>query len=49
MNMQDVKIIYAEEKYIPSFHQTLGQVASEKIYIEMIEAPPLESVATFQD
>jgi ribosomal protein S18 acetylase RimI-like enzyme len=41
-------IVYADEKYFPSFHQTLGAVARERIYIEMLEAPSLEQVADFQ-
>jgi len=43
-----VQIIYPSEKYFASFHQALSQVASERIYIEMIEAPPLEKVSGFQ-
>lgn len=45
---QEIKIIYANEKYIPSFHALLDRVARERIYIEMIEAPPIESTITFQ-
>lgn len=43
-----IEIIYANEKYFPSFHQALSVVAKERVYIEMIEAPPLEKVASFQ-
>ncbi|MCC7405812.1 MAG: GNAT family N-acetyltransferase [Bdellovibrionales bacterium] len=43
-----IKIIYANEKHFPSFHQALSIVAKERVYIEMIEAPPLEKVASFQ-
>lgn len=43
-----IEIIYANEKYFPSFHQALSIVAKERVYIEMIEAPPLEKVASFQ-
>ncbi len=43
-----IKVIYANEKYFPSFHEALSVVAKERIYIEMIEAPPLEKVASFQ-
>ncbi len=42
------KIIYANEIYFPSFHETLSAVAKERVYIEMIEAPPLEKVSKFQ-
>lgn len=47
-NSTDYKIIYPSEKYFRSFHRTLGDVASEQIYIEMVEAPPIESVVEFQ-
>ncbi len=43
-----IEIIYANEKYFPSFHEALSIVAKERVYIEMIEAPPLEKVASFQ-
>lgn len=43
-----IEIIYANEKYFSSFHQALSSVAKERVYIEMIEAPPLEKVASFQ-
>ncbi len=43
-----INVIYANEKYFPSFHEALSAVAKERIYIEMIEAPPLEKVASFQ-
>lgn len=43
-----VQIIYPTEKYFASFHQALSKVASERIYIEMIEAPPLEKVSAVQ-
>lgn len=46
--MQDVQIIYADEKYISSFYKTLGQVAAEKIYIEMTEPPPFDKTEAFQ-
>lgn len=42
------KVIYPDEKYFPSFHEAVSVVAKERIYIEMIEAPPLEKVASFQ-
>lgn len=43
-----IEIIYPNEKYFSSFHSALSTVAKERIYIEMIEAPPLEKVASFQ-
>lgn len=43
-----VEIVYPSEKYFPSFHEALSFVAKERIYIEMIEAPPLEKVSSFQ-
>ncbi|MBP9112755.1 MAG: GNAT family N-acetyltransferase [Polyangiaceae bacterium] len=42
------QIIYPSEKYFKSFHETLDAVARERIYIEMIEAPSLERVISFQ-
>lgn len=44
----DVQIQYANEKYFESFHKSLDLVARERIYIEMIEGPPLASVTDFQ-
>lgn len=43
------QIIYPNELYFKSFHDALSIVAKEKIYIEMIEAPPLEKVVGFQN
>jgi RimJ/RimL family protein N-acetyltransferase len=43
-----LKIIYGQEKYFSSFYQTLDAVAKEHIHLEMVEAPPLEVVSTFQ-
>ena len=42
------RVIPADLKYIPSFYETLTLVARERIYIEMIEPPPLEKVIGFQ-
>ena len=44
-----IEIIYPSEKYFKSFHEALSVVAKERIYIEMIEAPPIEKVALFQN
>ena len=46
--MSTASIVYANEKYFPSFHAALAVVAAEKIFLEMIEAPSLEKVASFQ-
>lgn len=43
-----VEIIYADPDYIPSFYQALSSVASERIYIEMIEPPTYENVKKYQ-
>jgi RimJ/RimL family protein N-acetyltransferase len=42
------EIIYPSEIYFKSFHEALSIVAQERIYIEMIEAPPLEKISKFQ-
>lgn len=44
-----VEIIYPSQKYFKSFHAALDSVAKERVYIEMIEAPPLEKVSAFQN
>jgi RimJ/RimL family protein N-acetyltransferase len=43
-----VEIVYPSEKYFSSFHEALSKVASERVYIEMIEAPSLDKVSAFQ-
>lgn len=43
-----VIVAYATQSLIPSFHACLDAVAKERIYIEMVEAPPLEKVTGFQ-
>lgn len=48
MKLETIEIIYPSEKLIPSFHTALDLVAREKIYIEMIEAPPLDKVIAHQ-
>ncbi|MBK7960643.1 MAG: GNAT family N-acetyltransferase [Bdellovibrionales bacterium] len=42
------EIIYPTGKYFKSFHEALSTVAKERVYIEMIEAPPLDKVSSFQ-
>lgn len=44
----EIEIIYPSEKYFASFHEALSSVARERVYIEMIEAPPFEKVSAFQ-
>ena len=46
--MKNIKIIYPEERFFDSFREALQAVAAERIYIEMIEAPPLEKIRKFQ-
>ena len=43
-----IEIVYGEEEYFKSFRQALDVVAKERIYLEMIEAPSLEKIASFQ-
>ena len=43
-----VKIVPGREDLIPSFYKALKTVANEKIYIEMIEPPPIDKVTNFQ-
>lgn len=43
-----LQVQYATKELIPSFYKTIDQVAKEKIYIELVEAPPFESTLTFQ-
>ncbi len=47
--MNDIQIIYGDTKYIESFHKALSYVANERIYIEMIESPPIDKVKEFQE
>ncbi len=42
-----IKIIRAEEKYIPGFRENLDSVAREEKFILFLEAPPLSSVEEF--
>lgn len=43
-----IEIKYAQECFFESMRNSLDTVAKERMYIEMIEAPPLEKVAAFQ-
>ncbi len=44
----NIQIIYPTEQYFKSFYEALSMVAKERIYIEMVEAPPFENVSSFQ-
>jgi RimJ/RimL family protein N-acetyltransferase len=46
--VDSVEIIYAREELIESYHACLDAVARERVYLDMIEAPPLEKVRRFQ-
>lgn len=46
--LDSIKIVYPSESYFESFYEVLSKVAQERIYIEMVEAPPLEKVIGFQ-
>lgn len=43
------RIVYASEQYFKSYHETLAAVAKERVYLEMVEAPPFEKVVSFQN
>lgn len=43
-----VEVIYACADLIPGYYECLKHVAGERIYLEMIEPPPLEKVIGFQ-
>jgi ribosomal protein S18 acetylase RimI-like enzyme len=43
-----VKVQYGSIDLIPSFYEALCSVAAERLYLEMIEPPPLEAVTGFQ-
>ena len=43
-----VEVAYARLDLVESFHACLDAVARERVYLEMIEAPPLEKVRKFQ-
>lgn len=44
----NIEIKYADEFLIPGFYDALSVVAKERIYIEMIQPPPIEKVTEFQ-
>ncbi len=43
-----IEIVPAEPYLIPSFYEALKSVASERIYLEMVEPPSLKKVTEFQ-
>jgi ribosomal protein S18 acetylase RimI-like enzyme len=43
-----VQIEYASEKRLASFYKALEQVASERIYLQMIEVPAFEKIQVYQ-
>jgi RimJ/RimL family protein N-acetyltransferase len=43
-----VQIVYPTEQDFAGFREVLGCVAKERVHIEMIEAPPIERLARFQ-
>jgi RimJ/RimL family protein N-acetyltransferase len=43
-----ILVVRPTAEMIPSFHETLGLVARERVYIEMIDAPPFDSTMKFQ-
>ena len=45
--MSEIKIIYGQQKYFPSFKQSIDVVAKEKIYVEMISGPSLEQIENY--
>jgi len=42
-----MKIVPTQEKYIPSFRETLDAVAKERKYLLLLEAPELEKMKSF--
>jgi RimJ/RimL family protein N-acetyltransferase len=44
----NVQIVYPTKKYLRGFYEALSEVARERVYIEMIEAPPFKKVSAFQ-
>lgn len=45
----NIEIVYPSEKYLKGFYEVLSTVAQERVYIEMIEAPPLDRTFSFQN
>ena len=47
--MDEIKIIYADLQFFDTYYETLDQVARERIYIEMVEAHPVERMRAFHE
>lgn len=47
ISAEDVQIVPISEEYIESFHKCLDSVARERLYLGLVEAPPLESTRKF--
>jgi ribosomal protein S18 acetylase RimI-like enzyme len=45
--MMSFEVEYASEKRLDTFYKTLHQVAQERIYLQMIEAPPYLRLQSF--
>ena len=43
-----IQVIYGRTDLISSYREALGEVAAERIYLEMLEPPPLEKVTEHQ-
>lgn len=43
-----IQIEYGNEKYFKSFYATLTKVASERVFLEMLQPPPFEDVVSYQ-
>lgn len=43
-----IQIIPARTELIPSYHEALKEVTSERFFLEMLEPPPLEKVTEYQ-
>jgi ribosomal protein S18 acetylase RimI-like enzyme len=47
--MDELKIIYGDPQFFDSFYETIGAVARERIYIEMIEPKPKDVFHAFHE
>jgi RimJ/RimL family protein N-acetyltransferase len=45
--MDTIRIVPTDETYLASYHHCLDVVASERRYIALVEAPPLEGLRAF--
>ena len=44
---QRIQILPIAEEHIESYHQCLDSVARERMYLALVEAPPLDSTRAF--